>query len=354
MNYIGSKLSILDFLEHSIEEVAGPERRSFCDIFAGTGTVGARFKQKGYKVVANDIQYYSYVLNRHYIGNHHELSFKGLTAEVRGLEQAAIKDRKDLVCDYLSKQKGEEGFIFKNYCPGGTSDSTQRRYFSDENGKKADAVRRTVEAWLQKDLITEDEYYFLLTSLIESVDKYANTASVYGAFLKRLKKTARMSFTMKPVQLLLNDQNHKVYNEDSNILNRRIESDILYIDPPYNARQYATNYHVLETIAKYDDPALYGKTGLRDYQSQKSLYCSRPRVKEVFDDLISNARAKYIFLSYNDDGLMSKDEIKKIMSKRGEYGYFTKAHNRFRADRSPNRKYKEGGTTEYLHYVVCR
>lgn len=127
------------------------------------------------------------------------------------------------------------------------------------------------------------------------------------------------------------------------------------MDPPYNQRQYSANYHVLETIARYDNPILKGKTGMRDYSNQKSKYSIKREVKKTFEDLIMNADAKYIFLSYNNEGLMSFEEIREIMSKRGEYGSFEKEYNRFKADNeSENRHIKTNKTTEYLHYVICK
>lgn len=354
MNYIGSKLSLLEFLEDSINKVVDKNCDVFCDLFAGTGIVGSYFKKKGYNVIANDIQYYSYVLNRHYIGNHKKLTFSKLTAEIPELKNKKVDERKDFVCDYLTELKGVKGFIYNNYCLGGTKDkSIQRQYFSDDNGMKCDAIRQKIESWKNKELINDDEYYFLIASLVESIDKYANTASVYGAFLKKLKRTALQDLILRPAELIVNDQTHQVFSEDINEVTRKVKGDILYLDPPYNHRQYATNYHLLETIAKYDNPKIHGKTGLRDYDDQKSLYCSRLKVKDAFKDLILNAQVKYIFLSYNNEGLMSLEDIKKIMSLRGKYGFFTKNYNRFKADKDNNRNYKANQTTEYLHYVVC-
>ena len=354
MNYIGSKLSLLEFLEESINKVVGKNRDTFCDLFAGTGIVGRYFKIKGYKIIANDIQYYSYVLNRHYIGNHKELSFSKLVKELSELENIEIKNRKKFVCEFLSNLKGVKGFIYKNYCFGGTKDKEEsRQYFSDENGMRCDTIRQKIENWKARNLISDDEYYFLITSLVESNDKYANTASVYGAFLKKLKKTAQNSLILKPAELIINDQDHEVFNEDINEVAEKVKGDILYLDPPYNQRQYATNYHMLETIAKYDNPKIHGKTGLRDYQNQKSLYCSKSQVKKAFKDLILKAKARYIFLSYNNEGLMTLDDIKEIMGLRGKYGHFTKEYNRFKADKSENRNYISDKTVEYLHYVIC-
>ncbi len=338
----------------AINKVVDKNCGTFCDLFAGTGIVGSYFKKKGYKIIANDIQYYSYVLNRHYIGNHEELTFLKLEKELPKLKEVEIEDRKNYVCDYLSELKGKKGFIYKNYCLGGTKDKGEpRQYFSNENGMRCDAIRQKIEDWKTEKIISDDEYYFLITSLVESIDKYANTASVYGAFLKKLKKTAQNNLILKPVELIINDQEHEVFNADINEIIEKVNGDILYLDPPYNHRQYATNYHLLETIAKYDNPKIHGKTGLREYQSQKSLYCSRSQVKKSFKDLILKARAKYIFLSYNNEGLMALDDIKEIMSLRGKYGYFTKEYNRFRADKEESRNHKGKKTVEYLHYVVC-
>jgi adenine-specific DNA-methyltransferase len=354
MRYIGSKLSLLEFLEESINKVAGENYDTFCDLFAGTGIVGRYFKKKGYKIIANDIQYYSYVLNRHYIGNNRELSFAKLTKEIPDLKSIDVKNRKNFVCNYLSDLKGVKGFIYKNYCLGGTKDKEEsRQYFSDENGMRCDAIRQKIEKWKEQNLVSDDEYYFLIASLVESIDKYANTTSVYGAFLKKLQKTAQNNLILKPAELIISNQNHEVFNEDINKLVGKITGDILYLDPPYGQKQYATSYHILETITKYDNPKIHGKTGLREYQNQKSLYCSRMQVKKVFKDLILKAKAKYIFLSYNNEGLMTLDDIQEIMSLRGEYGNFTKEYRRFKADKSENRNYTADKTTEYLHYVIC-
>ena len=354
MNYIGSKLSLLGFLERSIlkaldKKTKTKKNKVFCDLFAGTGAVGSHFKQRGYKIIANDIQYYSYVLNRHYIGNHKELKFLNLLKLIPQLKNSS--DKKKTVCDFLSNLKGIKGFIYNNYSWGGTQNTKQpRQYFSDENAMLCDAVRAKIESLKKQQLLTEDEYYFLIASLLESIDGYANTTGVYGAFLKRLKKSALRKFTLKPAPLFKSRRKQKVFNEEANQLIKKLQADILYLDPPYNQRQYSANYHLLETIAKYDNPPLFGKTGLRQDKSQKSPYCSRSQAKAVFKDLILSAKAKYIFLSYNNEGLMSLKDIKEIMSLKGKYGCFTKLYNRYKADN--NRDYRASKTVEYLHYSL--
>lgn len=361
MNYIGSKLSIIDFIKNSINRVlvlSNDKRESknmvFADLFAGTGIVGASFKKDGYQIVSNDIQYYSYILNKHVIENNQFPKFENILLILKNIKKVPIKKRGYFILKYLETIEGVDGFIFNNYCLGGTKDTENPRvYFSDENGRKADAIRYKIEEWYKNSLINSNEYYFLLASLIDSIDRYANTASVYGAFLKDLKKTAQKTLELKSYQLIIESkQNNKVYNKDVNELIKEISGDILYLDPPYNHRQYAANYHLLETIAKYDNPNIKGKTGLRDYENQKSLYCSKSKAIEALEDLIKYANFKYIFLSYNDEGIVSIEDIEKIFSNQGVYKRFEMEYKRFKADKDENRNHTKESTIEYLHCLV--
>lgn len=359
MNYIGSKHTLLPFIDECVNKVIVGDNQveTFCDIFAGTGAVGKYFKTKGYQIIANDIQYYSYVLNRQYIGNHSVLMFDGLKDEIPSLKEVMNDEtRGSEVCSYLDTLDPIEGFIYRNYCKGHHSDDDEYRlYFTDENGGKCDAIRTKIERWHNEGKITEDEFFFLLATLIENIDKVANTASVYGAFLKKIKKSAAKQMVMRPAEMVYNAQEHLVLNMDANELAKRLHTDILYMDPPYNHRQYSSNYHLLETIARYDAPQISGKTGVRRYGNQKSDYCSRAKVKQSFRQLIETVDARYIFLSYNNEGLMSFDEIREIMSVRGEYGCFQRTYNRFKADKeSVTRRIAADSTVEYLHYVKCR
>lgn len=331
MNYIGSKYSLLDFLHETIKKVTNYEDGtpySFADLFAGTGVVGAYYRGLGCKVLSNDLQYYSFVVNKHLIENTDSI-------------------RTDLL-DHLNSLPGIDGFIYNNYCAGSGSG---RNYFTDSNGIKCDAIRTELEKLLKANEIDKDSYFYYLASLINSIDKYANTASVYGAFLKNIKKSAAKDFILEPLPIV-NGPKGKAYNKDINELVNEIEGDVLYLDPPYNERQYCANYHVLETIAKYDNPTVKGVTGLRNYSDQKSAFCSAKTVCDVFEDLIKKAKFKYIFLSYNNEGLMSLDQIKDIMSKYGEYSFYTKTYRRFKADKDENRNISANETIEYLHCLV--
>lgn len=329
MNYIGSKYKLSDFISSSVKSIVGEDLsdKIFCDLFAGTGVVGRNFKKEVKKVISNDMEFYSYVLNKNYIENHEFLD-----------NEIYIKE--------LNETNGEEGFIFNEYSENGRAN---RLYFSEHNGKKIDAIRTKIELWKTEKKISSALYYFLLASLLESADKVANTASVYGAFLKKIKKTAQKELILEPAIFEINSHSHEVYNEDSNLLIKKIEGDILYLDPPYNAREYGANYHLLNTIAKYDNFTPKGKTGLRDYK--KSAFCKKKEVEKSFDNLIKNANFRYIFLSYNNEGIMSSETIKKILSNYGKYDLLTTEYQRFRADKQENRNHKATSTTEYLHIL---
>jgi len=156
---------------------------------------------------------------------------------------------------------------------------------------------------------------------------------------------------LKPAEYHHNDHDHDIFNEDINVIIKSTKHDVVYLDPPYNHRQYSWNYHVLETIAKYDNPKIKWMTWMRDCSNQKSMYCSRENVKKAFWELMSNIDARYVFLSYNDEWLMSLKDIKEIMSSRWKYWVFKKSYNRFKADKSENRNFKKDKVIEYLHYV---
>ncbi len=304
--------------------------KTFCDIFAGTGIVGRTFKNKVKKVISNDIEHYSYILNKNYIEN-----------------KIKIPNSESLLSELNSLPLCKNGFIFKNYCIGSGSN---RQYFTDHNGKKIDTIRIKIEEWKSSKKINKKTYYFLLASLLESADKVANTASVYGAFLKHIKKSAQKNLILEPADFIESKNSHKVFNEDSNTLIRKISGDILYLDPPYNHRQYGANYHLLNTISLYDNFTPQGKTGLREYT--RSKYCIKKDISNSFEELIKYAKFKYIFLSYNNEGLMNEKTTKDIMKKYGKYKLVKKKYQRFKADKTENRNHKADNTFEYLHILV--
>lgn len=329
MNYIGSKHKLSGFIKSNVEKTVSGDLNGmvFCDLFAGTGSVGRNFKTSVKQVIANDVEFYSYSLLKNYIGNHQKLDFEPYLS-------------------FLNELSGKKGFIFQNYSEGGDSG---RLYFSFENGQKIDAARYQIESWKNSEEIGLNLYYFLLASLIESADKVANTASVYGAYLKKIKPSAAKIMVIAPAHFELTKNSHQVYQEDANQLIKEIEGDILYLDPPYNNRQYGANYHLLNTIAKYDTFVPSGKTGLRAYY--RSNYCRTAQVKNSFKMLVENARFRYIFLSYNNEGLMPAAEIREIMRGYGKYDLVSTDYQRFKADKSENRNHTASATKEYLHIL---
>jgi adenine-specific DNA-methyltransferase len=323
MNYLGSKKKLSKWiLENIVSEVGDLSNKVFCDLFAGTGIVGQTFKPYVQKVISNDLEYYSFVLNKNYIENTKDLN------EFISILNNIKKNIKPI-----------KGFIYNNYCS-----PSNRLYFTDENGMLIDAWRIEIENYKSN----KNLYYFLLTSLLESADKVANVASVYAAYLKKFKKTALNKLIVKPAEFLETEQTNEVYNKNALELITEINGDILYLDPPYNTRQYSTNYHILNIIAKYDtNLKLKGKTGLPENYN-KSEFSSKRQVVEAFEYLIKNAEFKYIFMSYNNEGIIPQDTIKEIMSKYGKYKLIEKDYQRFTTStENKNKKVKE-----QLHILI--
>ena len=327
MNYIGSKNKLSSFIISTIKDTVGClSDKSFCELFAGTGIISRVLKTQVKEIIVNDLEFYSYVLNRNYIGNNKTIHYFDLFNK---LENTANKN---------------SDFIFQQYSQNGHA---SRLYFSEENGKRIDRIRNNIFALYEKKEINDDEFYFCLASLLESADKYANTASVYGAYLKQLKKSAQKPLGLEPALFEPSEAKTVIYNQDANQLIREIKGDILYLDPPYNARQYGANYHLLNTIVINEKFIPNGKTGLREYT--KSQYCKKQEVYNVFDDLIQHANFKYIFISYNNEGLLSLQQIKEICEKYGKYHFVKTEYQRFKAD--SHRNYKDDKTIEYLHIL---
>lgn len=348
MNYIGSKHTLLPFIERVFRKVADGDEIVFCDIFAGTGAVGRRFKQLGLRVIANDIQYYACTLNKAYL----EINLPPRFARLRKAYHGQLKQLGCLSLDpvgqalaLVNSLDGIEGFIARNYGPAGG-----RLYYTTGNAERADAVRSAIGDWRAESLISEKEYFYLLASLIEAIDAVANTASVYGAFLKRFKASALKPLELKPLVLSNCVRGCRVYRQDANELIARVRCDVLYLDPPYNRREYGANYHVLETIAAGDEPPLRGITGLRDYE--RSRYCRPGSAVDALAELVTKARTRHILMSYNDEGLIGFDEMRRILRERGSVKTYKQKYTRFKADNG--RAYKRDATVEYLHYVRVR
>lgn len=325
MRFIGSKSLLLDNINQVIKDNIKEKVYSFCDIFAGTGVVSRYFKQY-YEVYSNDLMYFSYMLQRAVIENDSIPDFRRLKAA--GIEDAIFYlenyDLRDI------NFEDPKYFVSNNYAPSKTSN---RMYMTKENANRIDFIRLKLNEWKENKLIDDNEFSYLLACLIEGVPYISNISGTYGAYFKTWDKRALGNFQMKRLDVISNNKNNKSFNKDANELIKEISGDILYIDPPYNSRQYIPNYHVLETICKYDYPEVYGVTGLRDYSMERSSYCNKKEVKEAFEALIKNAEFKYIIVSYSTDGLMSEDDIESILKSYGK-------ESTYKLYKIPYRKYK--------------
>ena len=340
MRYIGNKESIIEKI-YAILQKNGVSGKSVFDFFAGTANVGKFFKANGFRVCSSDFLYFSYCLQKAYIENCSEPTFAALplsSAQTGDLFSSPL----ETVVNYLNALDGVEGFIYKNYTPDGTKDLAKpRMYFTSENGKKIDAIRLQIEEWKHKKLINESEYFVLLACLVETIGFYANIAGVYAAFQKSWDARALKPFTLRAIRIFDSKQNNIVFNADSMSLLDAIDVDILYLDPPYNERQYAPNYHILETVARYDNPVLRGVTGMREYEAQKSRFCNAKTALEDLDKIAKRARYHFLVLSYNSEGIMPSEEIFKTLSKYGSVKQEQFEYARFKSNSNGSAKTKK-------------
>ena len=216
MRYIGNKENILDKI-YSILTENGVEGDSFFDFFSGTTSVARYYKKLGYRVFSSDFLYLSFCLQKAYIENNREPLFERLLPTLLSVRCASFfASPLEQVVAYLNTISPVKGFIYKNYTPEGTAALDRpRMYFSSENGKVIDAIRIQIEKWKIEYLITDSEYYILLACLIETVSFYANVAGVYAAFQKKWDPRAVKPLTLRPIEIIENDRDNKVYNANS-------------------------------------------------------------------------------------------------------------------------------------------
>ncbi len=342
MRFIGNKTKLLVYIHEILKQHDVLIGERFFDFFSGTASVGRYFKEKGFKVSSSDILYFSYVLQEAYIGNTGEPSFTKLINEIKISSSGRLfATDYELVLDYLNSLQGVDGFIYQNYTAEGTSGSAQERmFFKGDNGKKIDAIRQKIEEWHNNKLIDKHAYFVLIATLIETVPFYANISGVYAAFLKSYDPRAKKDLLLRPVELSNTGYVGKVYNRDSMELLDVIDTDILYLDPPYNARQYAPNYHLLETIAKYDNPEIKGVAGIRPYIHQKSEFCNPVTGILALSKIAEKAKYKVLVLSYNSEGIMQQKHIKEALSKYGTLNVYEVDYRRFKSNSNGDSKHK--------------
>lgn len=300
MRYIGGKGQLLDVINDVISsQTSGIS--SVIDLFSGSGVVSKNFKSKGFRTISNDYLYFSYVMSKAEIELDKTPQFKdlGIKDPIGYLNALTLAD---------SGFELDQCFIYNNYSPVG---DCKRMYFQPDNALKIDIIRLTIEQWKKGNLITNDEYYYLLSALINSVPFVANITGVYAAYLKYWDERTYKTLELIEPDIISNGRKNKCYNCDfSELLSKRC--DLLYADPPYNSREYLPNYHILETIARYDYPEIHGVTGMRNYDEQKSVFCKKNTVTSAFEMMIRDCQSKYILISYNNEALIPTEELSNI------------------------------------------
>jgi len=300
MRFIGNKTRLLPEIELFLRE-NNINGSVFCDIFSGTSSVGDYFKSK-FKIISNDFLKFSTDISKAKLWNSYIPDFKNFK----------IKYQTDPFSYFNNKKYEYEKnyFLTNNYSPKGN-----RQYFSTENAIKMDGIRIEAEEIYKDKIFNEQEYYFILGSLLESVMRFSNTSGTYEAFLKKWDKRAIKDFLLLPLEMVNSKINtdNEVYNHDANTIIREISGDILYIDPPYTITEYSSAYHVLETLSKYDFPEISGITGRRNHNDKKSMYTRKKEALFVFEDLIRQAKFNHIVISYSNESLIPIKDLEKML-----------------------------------------
>jgi adenine-specific DNA-methyltransferase len=343
LNYIGSKFQLLDWITNNMKEKTGWNsfaNKRIGDIFSGTGIVSYHFRKHNACVISNDAELYSSIITHAFTRSIYTETCKNIIDEI----QKDIENNKHLDADATI------GFITTHYSP---FELCERKFFTIENAKRIDYIRNCLE--LSKETLSVDEYQFILASILLSADAVSNVPAVYGCFLKNFKAKAEKNLTFTPIH---NNTTQAVsgsntYNCD--VLNTdfitSFESDLVYLDPPYNTRQYSKNYFPLNIIAKTPEQLLTemplkGKTGIPT-DCFISPFCKKGDVAEkAFDTLFSELKTEWIFLSYNSESIVSKEKMLDIMKKYGDASVIEKDYKRFKS-------FEYNKDVEIKEYLFC-
>jgi adenine-specific DNA-methyltransferase len=367
MRYIGNKTRLLPFLMSTIERLALTPKTAH-DAFSGTAAVGRALKAAGWRVASSDLMTYSYVFQRAYVVAQRSPSFAALRAGDPELRRAhrspafrksvAGKGALGAMSEYLTRWiDAERGFIGTHFAPAGG-----RMYFTQENADRIDAIRGRLYEWWSAGLIQDDAYYVLLAALIEGADRVANTAGVYAAFIKRWQANARRPLTLKPEIPQRGPRGSTAHRADAGAVAATTgDVELIYIDPPYNARQYSGYYHVPEVIARgwFDSaPVLRGKTGLVSGADQQSDWCSARKAGSALSALLRATGARHALVSYNSEGLLSERDLRDVLAEAAKFGTvkrYSRGYRRYRSDSDRvGRVYQGDRVRELLYHVRLR
>ena len=338
ITYIGNKRKLLNFIESSVLDIRTELGRKLTifDGFAGSGCVSRLFKQHSTKVISNDLESYSYIINKTFLRNSDTIDFTHLQKIIDELNTNKFTDKYGV------------GIIEEFYAPKNTNDIQlgERCFYTNENAKIIDNIRRSIDDY--------PEYRdILLSLLLLKSSVHTNTSGVFKGFYKS-SKTKKGQFggngrnalerimgeiTLENIVLSNYNCESDVYQRDTNELVKELSNiDIAYYDPPYNQHPYGSNYHILNTIVNYKPPTDISKVSGIPTDWNKSNYNKRDSAIESLDNLIKHTDSKYILLSYNNEGLITSDEIRDILGKYGEVTLKKQNYNTFRGSRNLNNR----------------
>lgn len=317
--YTGSKLKLANWITKLIAEHC--DGNSFCDLFAGTGVISERVIHSHNKVIINDLLFSNNVIYKAFL-------------KQNNFDKSKLDDFKNKYTA-LNNYRLNTNYV---------SDKFGDKFFSFNDAKQIGYIRQDIEN--AKPLLNKKEYNVLLASLLYSLDKSANTVGHFDAYFQN--KSIDDCFLFDLIEPISTECKIEIHREDANILCKRIYSDVVYIDPPYNSRQYSRFYHILENILRWEKPELYG-VALKPKPENMSNYC-RNKAPAVFTDLIDNLNCKYAVVSYNNtynskskssQNKIGLDFIDQTLNRRGKVEVFEKPHPHFNAGKTDFSDHKE-------------
>ena len=351
MRYIGNKTRLLAFIRATLRRRA-IQAGTAIDPFCGTASVARALKRWGFAVTASDIMAYGRVFARAHVAVTGEPDFAPL-GRALGLRSARL----GTVLRQLERLPARPSFIHEHYSPaGGEGARWGRMYFTAANAARIDAVRHALHEWRQQDLLDDDGHDVLLAALIDAADRVANTTGVYAAFVKSWQPNALRPLQLRAPPIVRGNGCH-AHREDALALVRRTGPfELLYLDPPYNARQYPAYYHIPELLALgwFEGPvATRGKTGLIADAEKRSDWSSSRRCERAFEALVASADCRHVVMSYNGEGIIPEASIERVLRGFGRAGSYRRYRHRYRRYRSDSdsdtRSYRGDEVSEYLY-----
>ncbi|MFQ5745677.1 MAG: DNA adenine methylase [Gemmatimonadota bacterium] len=362
MRYLGNKTRLVPFLLGAVERI-GIRPGVACDPFAGTASVGRALKRAGWQVHCGDLMALSYALQVARVELDRSPRFpSSLLPDGR---PARGRVGYPTFLRRLGHLPPGDGFLAANFAPSENGSGREgRMYFTPANARRIDAIRDRIGRWTAEGALDRPRVQLLLATLILAADRVANTTGVYASYVKTWQPNARRPLDLRPIHPTRPPSGAAgpgtAFRGDARDLVARVGTiDLLYLDPPYNQRQYPAYYHVPELLAVGWDPPplLRGKTGLIPDGDRRSAWCRSGACEEALRDLLDAADARHVLLSYNDEGLMPPGRIEEILRARAEadsYRRFTRPYRRYRSDADgPGRTYVRDRVREALHYVRC-